>query len=700
MRRNRPGWGRHPDEEFFHIVPESHGGPHRKRAIFRLWPRDPKGMPIIPTDKPRGMLSPDGYPWGATLYDIYSVRRLPNIPNMVSFMTGSALREVMEAMGEVDVAAPEIEWARSEGKPRVEGAADTEELINCIDMRARLFSVEKDKEDGGDEDQDEEAEQASEYQREKDNGQDPTCVPPAPTIPVTSPFHRSHYPEPWPLTPFEHPFSVVLQERIPLYLLPQTLYVHDPFNLLPASERRFQNTSWTSRPDIVRTYNLYTSETVRSQVEKARDKAKELEELKARTLIILRYQRTKEQIKKHQPVIEVPLPPYPRRLTEVEESHLYLSPVAKVGEGHHSIVYKGEWELPRALFMKKRICSVCFKESADNEVQRLKDTGRWDKMMKAASWGPNGFTGRQPTEADLDAVNDPTNLARDGEIIEREITCIVPPNAPPSKIVEMVDDSTIWADLMKRREANSVHLRFVEPDSDEEDGEDSYVAHIRIDPPFSYEHQEKICTHRPHLRQGPTPRTATFTVVAKLSLENDQHLAREARNYQNFPERFFEHYNGYTIIKQLHAIVPVNAVVPQYYGYYKPKVDTDRNPEEPAYLSPILLLEHCGAPVEPDELTKEEQEECASLILRFQKAGWLHESIAPRNFLVQLGKPTEFPLVRGCKPERSFRLIDFGRSRKYTMAASKFAEEKETLLMFSQLGDQMAYTLAMGRREM
>ena len=46
--------------------------------------------------------------------------------------------------------------------------------------------------------------------------------------------HPSHYPKPWPFIPFTNPsMSILLQERIPLHLLPQTLYVHDPFCLLP-----------------------------------------------------------------------------------------------------------------------------------------------------------------------------------------------------------------------------------------------------------------------------------------------------------------------------------------------------------------------------------------------------------------------------------------------------------------------------------
>ena len=680
---------------FHTILPR--GNANRKRAVFRVWPRDPNSKPIMTRDKPRGTLSADGYPWGATLYDIYNVYRLPDFTGMITIMTGSAIREAVEEMGELEAAAPEIEWAKAEGKPRVEGAADTEELIRCIDMTLQVLphpgmSFDDDGKNGDEAGKEEEDERAPEY--DDDRNEKPIAIPPPPTIPVTSPFHPSHYPKPWPFTPFEHPLTVILlQERIPLYLLPQTLYVHDPFCLLPAHKRRFENTSWTSRPDIIHTYTHTLPPSVFEEFEEARRNAKELEEFKARTLIILRYRRTKEQIKNNEPVIEVPLPPYPRRPTSIEESHLYLSPVAKVGEGHHSIVYKAEWELPRDLFVKQKICALCFEKSADKEVQRLKDTGRWTKMLRAASWGPNGFTGRRPTRAELAEVSDPVNLARDGEIIEREITCVVPPNASPSQIVDMVDDANIWDTLKEQKGVNTVQLQLAAQEEEDESTKDSYVAVIRIDPPFSYEHQ-KTCTHKARMFQAPVPRTAKFTVVAKLSIEHDEHLDREAANYHKFPEHFFQHYNGYTIIAQLHTIVPVGAVVPQFYGYYMPK-ENQAQDASTGYLSPLLLLEHCGTPIDPDALSVEDQEECASLLLRFQRAGWLHESFAPRNFLVQRGKPTEFPLTRKVNPETSFRLIDFGRSRKYDQVSEKRQEEMDALRMLTKLIYTMGVTLSM-----
>src|SRR6202035_889936 len=66
------------------------------------------------------------------------------------------------------------------------------------------------------------------------------------------------------------------------------------------------------------------------------------------------------------------------------------------------------------------------------------------------------------------------------------------------------------------------------------------------------------------------PPTAKVMVVAKLSFRYDSHLEVEASNYWSFPSYLFEHYNGYNIVPPLAAPAPVGAVVPQFYGYYKP----------------------------------------------------------------------------------------------------------------------------------
>ena len=194
-----------------------------------------------------------------------------------------------------------------------------------------------------------------------------------------------------------------------------------------------------------------------------------------------------------------------------------------------------------------------------------------------------------------------------------------------------------------------------------------YVFRVHC-PDIQWQNPKAPCTHVTH-RIRPHPRTAMFQVVAKLSVQHDAHLEREARNYQSFPDHFFQHWNGYNFVRPLHGPVPVHALVPQFYGYYIPKdipvptASSDEDESDRPYLRPILLLENCGVPVVPSKLSKDDREECVSLLLRFNNADWLHDSVAERNFLVQRGPPTMWPLERTITDQLSFRLIDFGRSR-------------------------------------
>ncbi|KAG1733007.1 uncharacterized protein EDB91DRAFT_1300941 [Suillus paluster] len=115
----------------------------------------------------------------------------------------------------------------------------------------------------------------------------------------------------------------------------------------------------------------------------------------------------------------------------------------------------------------------------------------------------------------------------------------------------------------------------------------------------------------------------------------------------------------------LHNPVPVGALCPQFYGYYTPDDLTDGTGRS-NYLSPILLLEHRGREIDPEELCRDDKQECASLVFRFHEAA--------RNILWQQGKPTEWPMQR-LLSGKSFRLIDFGRSKELENSNSRAAEE-------------------------
>lgn len=125
-----------------------------------------------------------------------------------------------------------------------------------------------------------------------------------------------------------------------------------------------------------------------------------------------------------------------------------------------------------------------------------------------------------------------------------------------------------------------------------------------------------------HLSASPPvlhPSTASVRITAKLSFENDRHLVREATNYQRFDESLFERWSGLQIVPPLKDPTPCGAVVPQFYGFYRPDVDETDDEDERMdvdevgragekekkkkwYQSNILLLEDCGEPINVDEL--------------------------------------------------------------------------------------------------
>ncbi|KAG5641724.1 hypothetical protein DXG03_004383 [Asterophora parasitica] len=140
-----------------------------------------------------------------------------------------------------------------------------------------------------------------------------------------------------------------------------------------------------------------------------------------------------------------------------------------------------------------------------------------------------------------------------------------------------------------------------------------------------------------HLNPRPeVPPTVRVRVVVKLSNPDNLHLERGATNYQLFPRHMFETWSGLNALPPMHDPFPIEALVPQLYGYYvrqpeeddgedfvadeggdeeddeketlqgegdtkwrKPPCATTREPI--GYLSPILFLEECGTQVKPDE---------------------------------------------------------------------------------------------------
>ena len=557
----------------------------RKHFVFRDWPRDPNGKPLLVyLISGESCKTLNGFDWGATLLDFYHVRQ----DDIIS--TGSRLAATMRNIGELDWAKDEIDWADKEKGPSEVFPCDVSELIRN-------------------------AEFASGIMEKKDEP-----VVPSALIGTQAPK---------------------LQRRIPSHLLPQKLIVHDDGNVLTVG-------SWYGNKDsisdvAIRTYSLQSK--LPCNTNGATDGEKEcMEEAKSDSghLIKIRLKPKFSGTVTGIPLIIADCPPRPGPQGSVAEAHLYLSSSRTIGSGNHSIVYGAAWELPRSLLVADQLCETCLLEKVVEMLTAMEKSG-----ALTLHGGLSAF---------------------DTQIIDAESLAAAPLAGttlykPPATAPNLVE---LTRDLDEVRDADAYSESANEASATEaSSGKYNYDGPIIfLKPDVHWQNPERApyCSHLQPPYQVPL--TTKVNVAAKLSFWRDKHLANEAHSYQHFPSHFFEHYNGYNISpEQFKDPFPVGAIVPQFYGYYVPDAIEDPSNNSPPYLSPILLIEHCGVPIQPLSLSIDERKECASLLLRFHHAGWVHNSFAERNVVMQSGPLTEWPASRGVHGKNSFRLIDFGRSK-------------------------------------
>ncbi|KAI0672167.1 hypothetical protein C8Q78DRAFT_1077726 [Trametes maxima] len=193
-------------------------------------------------------------------------------------------------------------------------------------------------------------------------------------------------------------------------------------------------------------------------------------------------------------------------------------------------------------------------------------------------------------------------------------------------------------------------------------------------------------------------RTGQVTVAAKLAFPHcTAHtlLHNEARVYSQFPRHLQEEYCGFNIVSPCYYPVPVGPVVPKFYGFYLPvkedgSIDAGAGgpdgarhshcyEDEPCgapWLSPILLMEECGKPVEPERFTVDQRTECFSLVLRLHDLIITQGSFYVRNIMIQPG-PLSWPPAERTYKEPSFRIIDFGRARCLALQLSGVTDKDE-----------------------
>jgi hypothetical protein len=110
--------------------------------------------------------------------------------------------------------------------------------------------------------------------------------------------------------------------------------------------------------------------------------------------------------------------------------------------------------------------------------------------------------------------------------------------------------------------------------------------------------------------QLPSPLTTEngsgfVRVAAKTAFQDPRRpdpremFVQEAKVYAKMPRNLQDDYTGLVKTYPIREQVPVQAVTPKFFGYYVP-VDIDVL--EKRVRSSLILLEHCGVPIDPEKL--------------------------------------------------------------------------------------------------
>ena len=408
--------------------------------------------------------------------------------------------------------------------------------------------------------------------------------------------------------PFRGPNPApVLQDRLPYSRLPKTLIVHDPYSTVRA---RHQQTTgpWTAKPDITHVYRLQLSDEGLRRLadeQKALIDRQALDEEKLARFFENPLAETRPTDRGILVVPagakEGPAPPAVffmhearSQKKEVEVAHLYLTTKQMLGRGNHSYVYNAEWEVPRSVLADYVMCKTCLYEKG---MQLLKEQDGENGERRDAKWDVK--SGRIiVVKRDMQGVGFETGRMESHQMQKVEKKSLRKYEGPIRVIqtgvqFQSFETGPLCAHLLSTSSTSSGTLQ---PSPETQDGTEDLTAN----PTFA------------------CPSTARVLVTAKVSLEHDDHLPREARNYQTFAPHLSTHYNGYNLMPPFLDPVPCGAVVPQFYGYYVPDdrvapvvgeriavaaaggVERDlkaKKKHDFGYRSPILLVENCGNPL-------------------------------------------------------------------------------------------------------
>ncbi|PFH48329.1 hypothetical protein AMATHDRAFT_49610 [Amanita thiersii Skay4041] len=391
-----------------------------------------------------------------------------------------------------------------------------------------------------------------------------------------------------------------LQNRLPLRSLPKKLIVHDPRNVLAVhplrSYKELHEVDWTNTKDVTHVYNMTLSADGRERIEEQsrRDKEQKVleREKKRKGLIIQDIDQFEGPFdgsvvppmtgNLHSPVeppIFVVHDP-PPELKVVEVAHLYIDPGQVKGRGNHSMVLCVELEVPRSLLVPDILCYECvMKDVKKTIIERDGEDGsRKDIKWKMKSGVRREAEGRQPV------IWRNAMFPVDEHEVEWYISQPPAPRWSYRRPVRPIRTNVGWQNLERG----------------------PYCGHV---------------TKRLHVEKGsewsnkppppaPHPPIARVSLAAKPSKMWDPQLEHEARNYQSFPEYFYEHWSGYNVVGPQDDPVPVGALVPQFYGFYTPEGMVDNEVwDRSSYLSLIMLLlvENCVWQMKKDKMSVDEK---------------------------------------------------------------------------------------------
>ncbi len=162
----------------------------------------------------------------------------------------------------------------------------------------------------------------------------------------------------------------IFQNRLPLHLLPEKLIVHDPDSTLCVGERSKVKSGECNAP---RVYKLELTKEAWAAIDAERRKPTDflgdaLSDDSAHTSKPNEANVRNVQEDEALELTMVELPPPPPSLLSTPEAHLYINAADKLGEGHHSQVYRVTWEIPRSLVIKPYLCDRCIDEGLFNKL--------------------------------------------------------------------------------------------------------------------------------------------------------------------------------------------------------------------------------------------------------------------------------------------------------------------------------------------